>query len=116
MVSGLSFGVTQTANYDAGQNKRRSGTVKSLPVGVMAYSRTQTYSEEGVPSSLLEAHTIKAGVWALIVVEQGRLQYDMIADGECRILGPGAPGVIEPETVHKVTPIGAVDFHISFYR
>jgi len=90
--------------------------MKRLPPGLAAYSRTKTFTEETVPASLLNDHATKPGVWGLITVEAGRLDYTIAATGETVTLEPGTPGVVEPEVTHKVTPLGAVTFHVEFWR
>jgi tellurite methyltransferase len=86
----------------------------AVPEGVTAYKRTPTFSELDVPAGLLKDHRTKAGVWAQIVVEEGRLEYT--CSRGVFVLRRGVVGVIEPEQPHRVRPLGAVRFHVSFLR
>jgi tellurite resistance-related uncharacterized protein len=86
----------------------------SLPEGVSVYTETPSFSELDMPSGLLQDHRTKAGVWAQIVVEDGRLEYTC-ARGVF-VLSPGIVGILEPEQPHHVRPVGRVRFHVSFLR
>jgi tellurite methyltransferase len=86
----------------------------SLPEGLTAYKRTRTFSELDIPSGLLADHRTKAGTWAQIVVEDGRLEYT--CSRGVFVLRPGVLGVVEPEQPHRVRPLGTARFHVSFLR
>ncbi len=84
----------------------------SLPADLQPYKQTATFDEQTVPKGLLRDHTTRAGVWAKIVVEQGKLEYT------CRqgvfVLKPGTLGIVEPQAPHHVRPLGPVRFHVVF--
>jgi len=88
-----------------------------IPTTHGPYKRTKSFTEDSVPAALLSNHTTKAGVWALIHVEHGMLEYsiDGATTGPQR-LEPGTPGVVLPETEHRVLPIGEVSFYVEFWR
>lgn len=92
----------------------------ALPGGAKAYKRTPSFTEATVPPALLKDHSTKEGTWGLIHVEQGQLRYivdDPRTAGSIHILTPDAPpGVVEPTILHRVEPIGPVQFHVEFYR
>lgn len=90
-----------------------------LPVGVTHYKRTASFTERSVPAALLNNHSTKQGTWGLIRVEEGKLRYfvtDPRRPPSETIVTPATPAVIEPTVVHRVEPLGAVLFHIEFYR
>lgn len=89
--------------------------MKSLPENVTAYKRTPNFTEETVPERLLNNHNTKAGVWAVIHVEAGELEY-MIENKESHILTKENCGVVEPEILHHIEPLGEVSFFIEFYK
>ena len=89
--------------------------VKKLPDHVVAYQRTNPFTQENVPSGLLNNHATKEGVWGLIQVEKGRLEYT-IENKEVHILTPENSGVVEPTVSHHVRPLGEVLFFVEFYR
>lgn len=84
----------------------------ALPEGLEAYRSTKTFDEVTVPKGLRNDHTTKVGTWARIVVEEGRLLYTI--GEESWVLQPGVVGVVAPTVPHKVTPQGAVRFHVEF--
>ena len=55
-------------------------------------------------------------MWAKIVVVDGRLRYRVDALNTDVELSPGRAGVVIPEVLHHVAPVGAVRFHVEFYR
>lgn len=91
--------------------------MKALPDSVAPYKRTPVFTEATVPAGLLKEHATKAGVWGLIHVESGRLRYTIAASGEVvELSNDGPPGVVEPEVLHSVAPLGAVRFFVEFHR
>jgi tellurite resistance-related uncharacterized protein len=89
--------------------------MKSLPDHVQHYSTSPVFTEETVPKGLLKDHNTKSGVWGLICVNEGELEY-IIEDKEKHILSPESKGVVEPEIKHHIKPVGTVSFFIEFYK
>ena len=87
-----------------------------LPKHVRAFSKTGVFSQTSVPAGLLRDHATKEGVWGLIEVISGELNYVVPDRGLDVVLRPGAPGVIEPAVKHRVEPLGEVEFAIEFWR
>ncbi|MFY0614218.1 MAG: DUF1971 domain-containing protein [Hyphomicrobiaceae bacterium] len=88
-----------------------------LPDDVVPYKRTPVFTEETVPDGLRREHATKAGVWGLIHIESGRLRYEIAGREDVVELTPGDfRGVIEPEMLHCVTPVGAVRFFVEFHK
>lgn len=88
-----------------------------IPKQCVAYKRTPTFSEETVPKGLLNAHQTKAGTWGKIVILDGSLRYRILEpEVEDVILDTSSPGVVEPEILHEVKPLGKVSFYVEFYR
>ena len=87
---------------------------------LQSYKITTTLTQDSVPAGLLAEHPTKEGVWGLIHVTQGKLRYcvtDTRRENEERILEPeSAAGVVEPTIVHRVEPLGPVEFHVEFLR
>jgi tellurite resistance-related uncharacterized protein len=90
---------------------------REMPDGHRAYRRTPVFTEDSVPKALLAAHTTKPGVWALIHVSRGQLEYRIHEpfDGQ-EVLTRAAPGVVLPEVLHHVKPLGPVEFHVEFWK
>ena len=87
-----------------------------LPDGFVPYKRTSVFTEETVPSGLKKDHSTKSGVWAKIRVEEGKLRYRMPGLDIDTELQPGKIGIVVPEALHNVEPLGAVRFFVEFYR
>ena len=88
-----------------------------LPADFALYKQTAVFDETSIPDGLRRDHTTKAGIWAKIVVHQGRLRYDVDGLGAHFELSPEeAPGIVLPEVPHHVAPLGHVRFHVEFYR
>ncbi|MFZ5930651.1 MAG: DUF1971 domain-containing protein [Pseudomonadota bacterium] len=89
--------------------------MKTLPAAAKAYNRTPLFTNATVPQALLNDHRTKPGVWGLIQVEHGALEYTIAGD-KTYILTPGNPGVVEPAVTHFVRPVGETAFFVEFYR
>ncbi|HVZ37546.1 MAG TPA: DUF3565 domain-containing protein [Polyangiaceae bacterium] len=104
------------------ERARRLGTelecpycdMAALPPDVAPYKRSPTFSAETVPEALLREHRTRAGVWAQIVVEEGKLEY--VCPRGTFVLRPGVTGVVEPERPHHVRLLPAARFHVVFLR
>lgn len=86
------------------------------PSGTAPYHRTPTFTATTVPSALTSEHSTKAGVWALIHVEAGRLHYDEPRTGRALTLAAGDRAVVAPQEVHRVTLDADGAFFVEFWR
>ena len=110
-----------TAEGRAGKLGQRLNCVRcdafELPPSLVAYKRTDEFTEVSVPAALRRDHTTKSGVWARIIVLAGELRYRVPSLGVDRILSPDCgPGIVIPEVPHSVEPIGNVRFHVEFLK
>ncbi|MCY4093522.1 MAG: DUF1971 domain-containing protein [Gammaproteobacteria bacterium] len=88
-----------------------------LPSNVACYGSSPEFSERSIPNSLRTSHRTKAGTWARIVVLEGRLNYRVLEPYEIDIvLSPEVPGIVEPEVLHMVQPVGEVRFFLEFFH
>ncbi len=85
-----------------------------LPDHFVAYKQTADFTDATVPVALRKNHATKPGVWARIVVGDGRLRYRVDALDRTFELAPGIVGIVLPEVPHHVEPIGPVRFHVEF--
>ena len=90
--------------------------IGELPDGLNAYKRTPTFTEATVPDGLLRDHHTKSGVWGVIHVESGSLCYVVPGRDLEVALDAGDEAVVVPREPHHVRPIGAVQFHVEFWR
>lgn len=90
---------------------------REMPEGYAPYRRTQAFTNDSIPEALLKNHATKRGVWGLIHVARGRLEYRVAAPCEAvETLAPGSVGVVLPEVEHCVAPLGPVAFVVEFWR
>lgn len=91
--------------------------MKQLPTNAVAYQRTPEFCETTIPAGLRRAHSTKAGVWGLIVITHGSLNYKILEpNAEQHELTVDLPGVVEPTVLHEVQAIEPVQFYVEFYR
>ena len=87
-----------------------------LPDSFVSYKQTPVFTEETVPAGLKKDHSTKTGVWAKIIVTEGKLRYRVDALGTDMELSQDKPGIVVPEVLHSVEPLGAVRFFVEFYK
>lgn len=90
--------------------------MKTLPPGLQLTRRTPEFNASTIPAGLLHDHRTKPGVWGVIQVLEGALEYHVLEPVEERhVLIPGRPGIVEPAMKHQVMPLGPVRFHVEFH-
>ena len=95
----------------------RKSQAAPLPENYEPYRRTAVFTQDTIPAGLLRAHRTAAGVWALIHVMEGRLQFRVNEPVVFEtVIDLDRLGVIEPAISHEVAPLGAVRFYVEFYR
>ena len=88
-----------------------------LPEEFEPYQRTPSFTESTLPEALRRDHATKPGVWGMIHVERGRLDYHVHAPAQRHeILTPASPGVVLPEITHHVAGSEPVAFYVEFWR
>ena len=87
-----------------------------IPLDLEAYQRTAVFTQDTVPKALLGTHDTKAGVWARLVVKQGRLKFYAEDTAEPRILDIGTDGWAKPQQPHHISCDEPVRFYLEFYR
>lgn len=90
--------------------------MKEMPQQLKPYKKTAVFSQDNIPTALLNDHSTKPNVWGKIVVLEGKLLYSIPCRNEEHILTPEKFGVVEPEIKHKVSTIGEVQFYVEFYQ
>lgn len=109
---------------DAEERKSRVGSLvdcifcdmPKLPPEARSYQRTRSFDQDSVPKGLLSEHRTKADTFGRIVVESGKLLYEIPSLLRSWVLRPGVDGFIAPEQLHRVAPVGEVRFFVEFYR
>jgi tellurite methyltransferase len=86
-----------------------------LPPHFLPYKRTPIFTQDTLPDGLRRDHSTASGVWARIVVMEGRLRYRVPTLGFDEVLTPNHPGVVVPEVPHSVDPLCAAQFFLEFF-
>jgi tellurite resistance-related uncharacterized protein len=89
-----------------------------MPAGHAPYKRTATFTRATVPQGLLHEHQTKAGVWAMLHVTSGALDFfEREGAGETtQRVGAGQQATIRPGVEHRVAPLDEVEFCVEFWR
>ena len=87
----------------------------ALPDGFAAYKRTPEFAENSIPEGLLRDHETKPGVWAVVQVSSGKLEY-RDAQGRSETISPTRARVIPPQVRHCVRALRPVRFTVEFWR
>jgi tellurite resistance-related uncharacterized protein len=92
--------------------------IHKLPANVQPYKHTQTFTQATTPKGFLKQHSSRAGIWALLCVEKGQLEYVITESGYERtiFLHVGESAVVAPEHKHYVSPSRSCAFHMIYYR
>ena len=90
--------------------------MKEIPEAARAYNTTRHYTDRTVPGMMKHHHTVRAGVWAKIIVERGEVKYYIDGDDQEYTLTKGNPGVVEPMVKHRIDPQPSSKFYLEFYR
>jgi len=91
--------------------------MKQLPSHVTRYKSTPEFTEHTVPKGLLKDHKTKQGVWGLILVHKGQIEYKITEPEEQSVyLSSDLAGVVEPAIAPYIKPLAEVRFHVEFYR
>jgi tellurite resistance-related uncharacterized protein len=91
---------------------------REMPAGYAPYKRTATFTQATVPKGLLHDHQTKAGVWALLHVTRGALEFlEREGSGEAgQRVSAGQRATIRPGVEHRVAPLEEVEFCVEFWR
>jgi hemoglobin len=68
-----------------------------------------------LPDKLRNAHQTKAGTWGIIRVLEGSVRYVIEGTDDVLVLTPEFPGVVLPEQLHHVEPMGDMRMQVEFY-
>lgn len=80
-----------------------------------AYKTTPIFDQQTLPAALRNAHRTKAGVWGIIRVLEGEVRYVIEESSTETILTPALPGLVRPEQLHHVEPLGSMRMRVEFY-
>ncbi|GGC44580.1 hypothetical protein GCM10011371_34980 [Novosphingobium marinum] len=80
------------------------------------YKSTPRFNEETLPDAIRTAHSTKAGVWGVLVVEAGSVRLIFHEPRQVLTVSPGSPATIPPEALHHVETDGPMIMYVDFYR
>ena len=86
-----------------------------MPSHFVAFKQTAVFTQDTLPEGLRHEHSTRRGVWARIVVHEGRLRYRVPTLAMDDVLTPDHPGLVVPEIRHSVEPLGKVEFFLEFF-
>ena len=88
-----------------------------LPADLSLHRVTNEFSADSVPTGLLRAHHLAAGVWGLLRVTAGSLAFvwEDASSPPIELLTEDSV-VIAPELQHHVEPAPDARFVVEFYR
>lgn len=90
---------------------------RHLPSGYAFYARTPEFTPTTLPDGLRAGHSTKPGVWGLLCVSEGAVQYSLEPPRSGGVLvRAGESVVIESDVRHHVAFVEAGSFHVEFYR
>lgn len=87
-----------------------------LPDDATAYKTTDVFDEVTLPAGLRREHTTRAGVWGRIEVLAGSVRLVTPALGRDEVIVAAAHGLVAPEIVHRVEPLGPMRLQVVFLR
>lgn len=91
--------------------------MNTLPPNVRTYKKTPIFDQDSVPKGILMDHQTKPGVWGKINIIEGRLLYIIQSEPIEEVeLDTEIFGVVEPEVLHHVKPMGKVKFFVEFLK
>ena len=79
------------------------------------YRSTPLFDQDSLPMALRNHHSTKAGVWGLIRVRHGQVRLTYLDPFAETILDVDHPGIVLPQQVHFVTPLGDMAMQVDFY-
>ena len=82
---------------------------------IAPYRSTAVFDEATLPAVLRREHSTKAGVWGVIRVIEGSLRLEFADGGEAQVLTPDRPGLVRPEQIHRIEPMGRIRMQVDFY-
>jgi tellurite resistance-related uncharacterized protein len=90
---------------------------RALPAGAEAYRTIGPFGRADLPAGLLRSHSLAAGVWGLLELEQGSIAF-VWEDGSGDRFDLAAPAemVIPPEVLHHLETSGDFRLTVTFLR
>ncbi len=91
------------------------GSATAEPAPAAPYRSTAEFDEQSLPTGFRRAHSTKAGAWGVIRMKEGSAKLRFFDGTPDRLVTPAAPGLLLPQQLHLLEPIGHVRLHVDFY-
>lgn len=101
--------------FRPGQKPLAATAPKIPPRSYKPYRSTPVFDHDTLPTALQREHSTKAGTWGVIHLLSGELKLHLLDPPEVRHLSRDRPGVVEPEQLHRVEPLGEMRMRIDFH-
>lgn len=79
------------------------------------YRVTAEFDAKTLPAALRREHRTKAGTWGIVRVLEGEVKLTFVEPLSEEILSPGSPGLLRPEQLHFVEPMGRMRMRVEFH-
>ena len=99
----------------ANSGPESSSEVPGLPAGLHLTRTTSEFTLATMPKGLRSAHRVADGVWGLLQVRAGTVDYVIEKSGERRTVSSGEAQVIDPGLRHHIEPSEDARFVIEFH-
>ena len=87
------------------------------PENLEKYAETAVFDMDSVPAKLTRDHDTKEGIWGLVVVQEGSLDYIVSGPPETtQTVIAGGSAQIFPQVKHRVRLNSDTRFKVEFYR
>lgn len=90
---------------------------RRLPARAIAYKTVGPFDAQNLPGGLCGTHRLKAGVWGLLTLTGGEIDFVWEDDegGDEKVVAPAAI-VIPPDVPHHLRQSGPFQLEITFHR
>ena len=85
------------------------------PGGPKPYRSTPVFDHDSLPGALRREHRTKPGVWGVVRVLEGKLKLTYVEPPSEVIVSPEQPGLLLPDQLHFVEPVGEMKMQVDFY-
>lgn len=79
------------------------------------YRSTPVFDETTLPDALRSQHSLRTGTWGKICMIEGQLKLTYCDTQDTVILSSSVCGLIQPQQLHFVEPLGPIKMRIDFY-
>jgi len=87
-----------------------------VPDGLVQKGGSPIFTEDSLPSALLEEHSLAEGRWGLLHLLEGNVIFVQLSPVKETALTAPATLLIEPTAPHKLRLTGPLKLRIDFYR